>query len=82
MDERDVVHAMNEMEASWREPIIKGYRNDPVYELAQDCSNTNRGGKMQHYGILNGLLYATTRGIEDCLYISKGHGIDGKHLGN
>jgi len=60
--------------------MIKGYRNDPVYQLGQDSSNTSRGGKMQHYRIRNGLLYATTRGGGDCLYILKGHGINGETL--
>jgi len=60
VDERDVVQAMNEMETIWREQMIKGYRNDPVYQLAQDSSNTSRGGKMQHYRIREDLLYATT----------------------
>ena len=35
---------------------------------------------MQHYRIRNGLLYATTRGGEDCLYIPKGNGINGETL--
>ena len=35
---------------------------------------------MQHYRIRNGLLYATTRGGEDCLYIVKGDGINGETL--
>ena len=60
--------------------MIKGYRNDLVYQLAQDSSNTSRGGKMEHYRIRNGLLYATTRGGEDCLYIPNGHGINGETL--
>jgi len=60
--------------------MIKGYGNDPVYQLAQDSSNTSRGGKMQHYRIRNDLLYATTRGGEDCLYIPKGYGINGETL--
>jgi len=60
VDERDVVQAMNEMETIWREQMIKGYRNDPVYQLAQDSSNTFQGENMQHYRIRNGLLYATT----------------------
>ena len=51
VDERDVVQAMNEMESIWREQLIKGYRGDPVYQLAQDSGNTFRGGKMQHYRI-------------------------------
>ena len=80
VDERDVVQAMNEMESIWREQMIKEYRGDPVYQLAQDSGNTSRGGKMQHYRIRNGLLYATTRGGEDCLYIPKGHGINGETL--
>ena len=80
VDERDVVQAMNEMESIWREQMIKGYRGDPVYQLAQDSGNTSRGGKMQHYRIRNGLLYATTRGGEDCLYIPKGHGVNGETL--
>ena len=60
--------------------MVKGYRNDPIYQLAQDSNNTSKGGKMQHYRIGNGLLYATTRGGEECLYIPKGHGINGKTL--
>jgi len=80
VDERDVVQVMNEMETIWREQIIKGYRNDPVYQLAQDSSNTSRGEKMEYYRIRNYLLYATTRGGEDCLYIPKGHEINGETL--
>jgi len=60
--------------------MIKGYRNNPVYQLAQHSSNTSRGGKMQHYRISNNLLYGTTRGGEDCLYIPKGHDINGETL--
>jgi len=80
VDERDVVQVMNKMETIWREQMIKGYRNDPVYQLAQDSSNTSPGGKMQHSCIRNGLLHATTRGGENCLYIPKGHGINGETL--
>jgi len=80
VDERDVVQAMNEMETIWSEQMIIGYRNDPVYQLAQDSSNSSGGGKMQHYRIRNGLFYATTRGGEDCLYIPKGHGINRETL--
>jgi len=76
VNERDVVQARNEMETIWREQMIKALRNDPVYQLAQDSSNTFRGGKMQQYCIEKGLLNATTRGAEDCLYIPKGHGIN------
>jgi len=71
---------MNEMETIWREQMIKGSRNDPVYQLAQDSSNTSRRGKMQDYRIRNGLLYATTRGGEHCLYIPKAQGINGETL--
>ena len=60
--------------------MIKGYRNDPVYQLAQIPSNISRGGKMQHYGIQNGLLYMTTPGGGDSLYITKGQGINGETL--
>jgi len=35
---------------------------------------------MQHYRIRNGLLYATTLGGQDCLYIPKGHGVNGETL--
>jgi len=45
VDERDVVQAMNEMETIWREQMIKGYRNEPVYQLAQDSNNTSRRGR-------------------------------------
>jgi len=41
VNKRDVVQAMNEMENIWREQMIKGYRNDPVYQLAQHSSNTS-----------------------------------------
>ena len=44
VDERDVVQAMNEMESIWREQIIKGYRGDPVNQLAQESGNTSQGG--------------------------------------
>ena len=80
MDQRDIVQAVNEMESIWREQMIKGYRGDAVNQLANDCGNTSRGGKMQHYGIRNGLLYATTRRGEDCLYIPKRYGINGETL--
>ena len=60
--------------------MVKGYRNDPIYQLAQDSNNTSRGDKMQHYCIGNGLLYATTRRGEECLYIPKGHEINGETL--
>jgi len=80
VEERDVVQAMNEMETIWREQMIKGYRNNPVYQFAQYSSNTSRGGTMRHYRIRNGLLYATTQGGEDSLYIPKGHGINGETL--
>ena len=80
VDERDIIQAVSEMETIWREQMIKGYRNDPVYQLVQDSSNTSRGGKMQHYRIGNSLLYATTRGGEDCLSIPKEHGINGETL--
>jgi len=80
VDERDVVQAINEMETICWEQMIKGYRNDPVYQLGQDSSHTPRGGKMQNYRIRNGLLYATSRGGEDYLYIPKGHGTNGETL--
>jgi len=56
VDERNVVQAMHEMETIWREQMIKGYRNDPVYQQVQDSSNNSRGGKMQQYRIGDGLL--------------------------
>ena len=68
------------METIWREQMVKGYRNDPIYQLAQDSNNTSRGSKMQHYRIGNGLLYGTTRGGKECLYIPKGHRINGETL--
>jgi len=48
VDERDVVQAMNEMETIGREQMITGYRNDPVYKLGQNSSNSSCGGNMQH----------------------------------
>jgi len=41
VNERDVVQAMNKMETIRREQMIKGYRNDPVYQVAQVSSNTS-----------------------------------------
>ena len=69
------------METIRREQKVKGYRNDPIYQLAQDSNNTFGVGKMQHYHIGNGLLYATTCGGKECLYIPKGHGIYRETLG-
>ena len=60
--------------------MIKGYTNHPVYQLAQEASNTYRGENMQHYPIRNGLLYATTQGGEDWLHLPKGYGINGETL--
>ena len=34
VDERDIVQARNEMETIWREQRVKGYRNDPISQLA------------------------------------------------
>jgi len=72
-DERDVAQATTELKGMWREQMIKGYRQDLVWKLANDSTATARGGKAQHYSSGNGLLYATTRGGEKCLYIPKGH---------
>ena len=73
---------MNEMENIFRKQIIKGYRKDSVYQLAQDSSKPGRGGKIQPYYIRNSLHYtrATTLGGEDCPYIRKGHAINGETL--
>jgi len=79
-DERDVAQATTELEGMWREQMIKGYRQDPVWKLANDSTATARGGKAQHHSIGNGLLYATTRGGERCLYIPKGHAMNGETL--
>ena len=66
LDERDIVQARNEMETILREQMVKGYRNHSIYQLSQDSNNISRGGKMQHYRIGYGLLYATTSGGEEC----------------
>ena len=29
--------------------MVKGYWDDPSYQLAQDSNNTSKGGKRQHY---------------------------------
>jgi len=58
-DERDGAQATTELEGMWREQIMKGYRPDPVWKLANDSTATARAGKAQHYSIGNGLLYAT-----------------------
>jgi len=80
VDERDVVQGMNELETIWRKQMIKGYRNNPVYQLAQESSTTSRVGKMQHYHIRDGLLYTTTGGGNDCLYIPRGRRINRETL--
>jgi len=64
----------------WREQMIKGYRQYPVWKLANHSTATAKGGMAQHYSIGNGLLYATTRGGEKCLYIPKGHATNGETL--
>ena len=79
-DERDVAQAPAELEGMWREQMIKGYTQDPVCKLANDSTATVRGSKAQHYSIGNGLLYATTRGGEKCLFIPKGHATNGETL--
>jgi len=79
-DERDVVQATTELEGMLREQMIKGYRQDPIWKLANDSTATARGGKAQHYSIGNGLLYATTSRGERCLYIPKGHATNGETL--
>ena len=76
VDERDIVQARNEMETIWREQMVKGYRNDSIYQLAQDSNNPSTGDKRQYYRIGHGLLYTTTRGEEECFYIPKGHRIN------
>ena len=81
VNERDVVQVVNEMKSIWREQMIKGYRGDPVYQLAQDTSNTSRGGKMQDYRIRNGLLYAPLEEARIAFISRKGMGSMGKHLG-
>lgn len=50
----------------------KGYRDEPVYILAKDSRNTSMRGRIQHYYIQNGVLYALTWTGEDCLFILKG----------
>ena len=51
---------MNEIDTIWKGQMITEYKNNPIYQLAQDSGNTSRGGKMQHYCIRNGLLHDTT----------------------
>ena len=68
-DERDVAQATTELEAMWREQMIQGDRQDPVWKVANDSTATAAGGKAQHYSIGKGLLYATPRGGEKCVYI-------------
>jgi len=79
-DERDVAQATIELEGMWREQMIKGYRQDPVWKLANDSTATVRGGKAQRYSIGNSLLYATTREGKKCLYIPKGHATNDETL--
>jgi len=44
-DERDVAQATTELEDMWREQMIKGYRQDTVWKLANDSTATARGVK-------------------------------------
>ena len=83
VDERDIVQAVNEMESIWREQMIKGYRGDPVYQLAQDSGNTSRGGKMQHYRIRK-MAYSTPllKEARIAFIFRKDMGSMEKHLGN
>ena len=80
MDERNIRQVVSEIKSLWREQIIKEYRNDRVWGLAGDSSNTTRGGVTHHYRIQDRLLYATTRRGKDCLYIPRGHGTNGTTL--
>lgn len=80
VDGRDVVQAINRMETSWKQQMIKGYRNDPVYHLAQDSSNTSQASKMQDYCMRNGLLYTITPWGEDTLYLPMRYGINRETL--
>jgi len=82
VDARDVVQTMNEMETIWRVQMIKEYRNDPVYKLAQNSSNTSQGGKMQHYRIRNGLLYTPLEEERTASTYQKERGSMVKHSGN
>jgi len=76
----DVALATTDIEGMWGEQMIKGYRQDAVWKLVDDSTATAKGGKVQHYSISNGLLYATARGGEKCLYILKGQAMNGETL--
>jgi len=80
LDERDTIQVTTEMQSMWREQLVDAYRKDELYKLALDSGNTAKGGRMKHYRIGDGLMFATTcKGLQ-VLYIPKGHVANGQTL--
>ena len=77
-DDRDAADATALIKTTFRAQLIAAYRQDHLYKLAMNSNPSNKD--LQHYHISDGLLYATTRKGEHCLYIPKGHAINGSTL--
>ena len=77
-DERDAASLVSQMTTVFRKQMINAYRHDALYKMVMDPNHPNKD--LKHYRIRDGLIYATTRRGEDCLYIPKGHGVNGETL--
>ena len=77
-DERDAASVTAQMTTVFRAQMIAAYRKDALYKMVMDSGHPNKD--LQHYRISDGMVYATTRRGENCLYIPKGHGVNGESL--
>jgi len=80
LDERDTIQVTTERQSMWREQLVDAYKKDGLYKLALDSETTAKGGRMKHYRIGDGLMFATTRKGLQALYIPKGHAANGQTL--
>ena len=80
LDERDTIQVTTEMQIMWREELVDAYRRDELYKLALNSGKTAEGGRVEHYHIGDGLMFATTRKGLQALYIPKGHAANGQTL--
>jgi len=62
------------------EELVDAYRRDELYKLALNSGKTAEGGRVEHYHIGDGLMFATTRKGLQALYIPKGHAANGQTL--
>jgi len=64
----------------WREQLVDAYSKDELYKLALNSGKTAKGGRMEHYRIGHGLMFATTPKGLQALYITKGQAANGQTL--